>query len=164
MSTPVSDDDARPDLVLLLSACATRLNDDVLARVRAEVGDDVTYRDGYVFQHLVPGPRSVTALGGLLGVTQQAASKQVADLEARGLVDRRPDPHDARARLVSLTRRGRRAVVAARTARAAIVADLEASVGRQMVASLDDVLGAVSDATGALDHLMARRVRPESSR
>lgn len=164
MPTPASDDVGRPDLVLLLSACAARLNDEVLARVRAEVGDDVTYRDGYVFQHLVPGPRSVTALGAVLGVTQQAASKQVADLETRGLVDRRPDPHDARARLVSLTRRGWRAVDSARAARAAIVTDLETSLGTDAVASLDGLLGAVSEATGALDHLMARRLRPESSR
>lgn len=156
--------DLRDDLVLLISACSARLDDDVLARVRRMVGDDVRYRDGYVFQHLVGGPISITALARLLGVTQQAASKQVADLESRGLVVRRPDPGDARARLVDLAERGRRTVEAGRVARREIVAELTADLGGEWRRSLLDRLGELSDRTGAIDHLAARRIRPEGAR
>ena len=42
---------------------------------------------------------TIGALAERLEVTQQAASKSVADLERRGYVERTPDPDDARARL-----------------------------------------------------------------
>ena len=42
---------------------------------------------GFVFQHLVDGPRSISALAERLGVTQQAASKTVAEMEAAGFLD-----------------------------------------------------------------------------
>ncbi|MEI8409547.1 MULTISPECIES: helix-turn-helix domain-containing protein [unclassified Kribbella] len=37
-----------------------------------------------MYQHLVGGPVTISTLAELLGVTQQAASKTVADLEKRG--------------------------------------------------------------------------------
>jgi len=41
------------------------------------------------------------------GLSPSVVSRQLTSLEARGLVVRRPDPHDARAGLVSLTTEGR---------------------------------------------------------
>ena len=49
-----------------------------------------------------------------MGVTQQAASKAVADLERRGYVERASSREDARVRSVSLTDRGRAAIEAGR--------------------------------------------------
>ena len=67
---------------------------------------DLRFADGVVFQHLVPGPIAIGALAERLGVTQQAASKAVADLERRGYVERAAGAADGRVRHVSLTARG----------------------------------------------------------
>jgi DNA-binding MarR family transcriptional regulator len=152
------------DVVLLLQACSAAFSDRVLGDIREEVGDDVRFNDGYVFQHLVPGPCSVTALARKLGVSQQAASQQVADLERRGLVTRRADPGDARARLVALSDRGEEVVRAGRRSRAAVNRELVDVLGRRRRDALVEALNRVSDATGALDQLAGRRPRPDADR
>lgn len=45
------------------------------------------------------------------GLGASVTSRQLAHLEAAGHIRRAPDPHDGRAQLVSITERGRRAVV-----------------------------------------------------
>lgn len=152
-------EDPERDLVLLVQACGARLNDDVLARVRSEAGDDVRIRDGYVFQHIVDGPCSVSELARRLGVTQQATSKQVADLVGRGLVVRRRDPADARAWQVSLSERGRDVVHAGRRARRAVTDDLVAALGSDVVTRLVDDLTRLSDHSGAMETLLGRELR-----
>ena len=119
------------DLELSLAAqfAAWAMLDEVTARLAADGYDDTRFADGVVFQHLVDGPRSVTDLAARMEVTQQAASKSVADLEARGYVSRRPDPDDGRARLVALTARGHGIVDAARRHRAAVDAEVAGQVG-----------------------------------
>ncbi len=44
-----------------------------------------------------------------LHIAARSATEVIDDLEAKGLVARRPDPNDRRATLVELTERGRRA-------------------------------------------------------
>lgn len=152
------------DLVLLVQACNAAFGDRVLADVRAAAGRAVRFNDGYVFQHLVPGPMSITGLAARLGISQQAMSKQVADLEDRGLVVRRPDPADGRAKLVELSRKGRRAVEAGRTARQELATEIAELLGSRRTAALVSALREISGHTGAMEHLAARRLRPESDR
>ncbi len=152
------------DVVLLLEACAARLGDDVLAQVRADHGDDVRFRDGYVFQHLLDGPKSISELADRLGVTQQAMSKQVGDLLRRELVVKHRDPKDGRAWLVSLSDRGLGVIEAGRRARASIARQLVADMGADSMRSLVEDLVLLSETTGAMEHLMNRRLRPEDSR
>ena len=150
--------------MLLLEACSARLAAEVLTLVRAEHGEDIRTRDGYVFQHLVPGPQSVSELARRLGVTQQAMSKQVDDLVRRSLVAKHRDPTDARARLVALADRGNDVVEAGRRARTSIEQQLIVDLGSTAVAALREQLTMLSDETGALTHLMNRRLRPEDTR
>ena len=70
--------------------------------------------DGYVFRALAEGPRRIVDLAHGLGVSKQAASQTVADMEARTLVRRRADPADGRATRVELTARGRKVLDTAR--------------------------------------------------
>lgn len=56
-------------------------------------------------------------LANLRGVTKGVVSRQVDVLERLGLLDRKPDPSDARARVIVLTAAGRRAVRRAQAAR-----------------------------------------------
>lgn len=67
------------------------------------------------------GTHSIAALARLRRVRHQTMRVTVADLEAQGLVARRPDPADARGVLVSLTPAGEQMIAESRTRRAARV-------------------------------------------
>jgi DNA-binding MarR family transcriptional regulator len=76
--------------------------------------DDLGRSDGVVFRMLNAGPRTVSDLALRLDITKQGMAQIVEDMERRGYVVRRPDPADARARLVELSGRGRAALGIAR--------------------------------------------------
>jgi len=67
---------------------------------------DVRPVHGFVFVRISQGSTTVAELSEYLGVTKQAASQLVAQLENRGYVTRRPSPEDGRAQLLFLTQKG----------------------------------------------------------
>src|SRR5689334_10172048 len=77
------------------------------AHMAAHGHDDLGRSDGLVFRMLHAGPRTVSDLAGRLEITKQGTAQIIEDMERRGYVVRRPDPTDARARLVELSDRGR---------------------------------------------------------
>ena len=105
-----------------------------------------------------PG-RAIGELAARLGVSQQAASKSVADLERRGYVRREADPADGRARHAALTARGEAAIAAGRRHRAAVAAEL-ASAGRGARGGRARTLVDVLEALGGGAAVRGRRVRP----
>ena len=102
---------------------------------------------------------TIGVLAERLGVTQQAASKSVADLERRGYVARAPDPDDARARLVALTPRGVGAISRAREQRAALAGELAERLGPERVEDARRLLLDVLAAVGGEADVRALRVR-----
>ncbi len=60
------------------------------------------------------GASSVSELASAERVRPQSMAQTVGDLEADGLLARRPDPHDRRRALVELTERGRGTLAAER--------------------------------------------------
>jgi DNA-binding MarR family transcriptional regulator len=63
---------------------------------------------GYrVLRRVENGPRSQGAIAELMGIDAPAVSGIIADLLARGYVDRTADPTDGRRKLVNITDRGR---------------------------------------------------------
>jgi DNA-binding MarR family transcriptional regulator len=148
------------ELSLLATFAGWAMTEEVQRRLTADGHGDLRVSDGVVFQRLVDGPSTVTALAETLGVTQQAASKAVADLEHRGYVRRGRDPADARARRLVLTGRGTDAVERARLHRAALDAELAERLGPRRVAAARALLADVVEALGADTAVAARRVRP----
>ena len=63
------------------------------------------------------GAMRCSALPARAGIDVSVASRQIAVLERAGHVERRPDPHDGRASLLSLTPSGADAMAAARALR-----------------------------------------------
>ena len=92
-------------------------NVEVLERLSAE-HPDVRYAHGFLIQQLVEGPRPVGEIAENLGVTSQAVSKTVRELEGLGYVERSADAADGRVRRVALTARGRAVLEAGRSIRA----------------------------------------------
>jgi len=159
----MSLDPALLDLPTLIALSGTLTNEHLLGRIR-EVGHPaLRISHGYVFQHLIAGPRAVTELAELLGVTQQAASKVVLELEGLGYVERKPDPLDSRVRRVALTALGHGAIERARAARRSLERVLEQRVGARALAATRRTLLALLEITGGLSDVAQRRVRPPSS-
>jgi len=148
------------DLTLVSLFAGQALNEEVRARLEAAGFSGLRTGHGFLVQRLIEGPQPVGALARDLGVTQQAVSKTVAELERLGYVERRPGPGDARVRLVALTERGLAAVEAARAARAEVVAALRERLGPRRVDAAARVLREVLELHGADAAIRARRVRP----
>lgn len=85
---------------------------------------------------LMPGPLTLRALAEVIGTDPPAATVIVNDLEARGLVARKPHAEDKRAKVVSLTPEGRKVVRAARAVTEKAPAPLDALTERDVAALL----------------------------
>jgi DNA-binding MarR family transcriptional regulator len=124
------------DLGILLALAYQRFVVELRAAL-ADAGVDALGRsDGYVFRALADRPLTVSALAARLEISKQGAAQIVDDMERRGLVARRPDPDDRRARLISLTEEGDRALRAARAFHRAFERRLVAELGRTPVEGL----------------------------
>lgn len=121
---------------------------------------DLRFSHGYVFQHLIDGEPTVSELAAQLGMTQQGASKAVAELERLGYCERVADAADARIRRVRLTGRGREAVAAARRARADVDERLARRFGERRLAEHRYLLARLLDELGGTAAVQRRAVRP----
>jgi DNA-binding MarR family transcriptional regulator len=142
----------RLDLATLAHLAGSSANDAILARLHEIGHTGVRISHGYVIQHLIEGAPTVSELGELLGVTQQAASKQLLELERLGYVERVPDPADSRVRRARLTSRGRRLVEDSRRLRRELDVPGDEVAKRALIRLLD--------ATGGTEKVLKRRVVP----
>ena len=86
-------------------------------QVRALLADDLSRRTGLslpgsaliIFARLEKGPLRMSDLGQQVGVSTSTVSRQVQQLERRGLIDRTTDDDDKRAAIVGLSEKGKRA-------------------------------------------------------
>jgi len=109
------------------------------------------------------GPTRLRDLGRRLGIAPSTLTRNLARLEASGLVEREADSEDARSARVGLTTPGRRAARAVAAQEEAfarqVLARIPAARRAVVIESLGDLLAAVRAETeeccpGAFDHLM----------
>ncbi|SDT99366.1 DNA-binding transcriptional regulator, MarR family [Amycolatopsis keratiniphila] len=148
------------DLSLVSLFAGWAMADEIQRRLTADGLGELRFNDGVVFQHVLAGPLSISALAERMGVTQQAASKAVAELERRGLLRREPDPADARSRLLHLTEKAGSAIAGSRKRRAALEKEITAEYGEQRVADAKALLAAIIGRYGEPEAIRGRRVRP----
>jgi DNA-binding MarR family transcriptional regulator len=108
----------------------------VLDHLRAGGFDDLTLAQGRIAARLDDRGMRLTELAAAAQVTKQTAGFLVDQLERAGYVERRPDPTDARARLVVIAERGRRAQERAREVEQEVEAEWEAHLGADRMAAL----------------------------
>jgi len=77
-----------------------------------------------------------------MGLTKQAVQQIVDELAAEGIVERRPDPADARGRIVALTAAGIAAAHAANDVKRAIDAEQRERLGTERFEALIEALRA----------------------
>jgi DNA-binding MarR family transcriptional regulator len=102
------------DIGILLGLAFRTFVDEMHTDLAARGFDDLGRSYGYVFRVLGDGDRSLSELAALLGMTLPGAGKIVDEMERRRYVERRPDRVDRRIKHITLSRRGRAALAAAR--------------------------------------------------
>src|SRR5688572_17876272 len=107
----VPDDTQDLNLGLLLFIPYRFLESAVMAELRSQ-GHDLSISQARVFQRIAPGGSRMADLAGAAQVSKQTLGSIVDQLERAGYVRRQPDPHDARARLVTVTPKGQELVEA----------------------------------------------------
>jgi DNA-binding MarR family transcriptional regulator len=127
-------------LAFALLAASRALVDGVSAGVSARGFADVRPAHGFAFARLSAGGATITELAEHLDVTRQAAAQLVDELTAKGYVERRPHPRDARARLIVLTDKGRACTRAAESAITDALQPWEAAIGPQRLLALREDL------------------------
>lgn len=94
------------DLGRLLAGASRVLNDDLMTRLAASGHPLIRPSHLAVFAGLQPGGSQITELAQHAGVSRQALSSLVREVEGLGYVRTTPDPRDRRAVLVELTEQG----------------------------------------------------------
>lgn len=98
----------RASVAQLLFKCARLVNERALARVRERRGLEIRAVHTTLFPHInvVHGSR-LTELAQALGISKQAVGQLVDELSEMGMLERRPDPEDGRAKRICYTSLGR---------------------------------------------------------
>ena len=140
----------------LLMKCGRLFNEQALAKVREETGED-TLRTSHtaLFPHIDFEGTRQTVLAAKLGISKQAVGQLVAELEGIGMLERIPDPSDGRAKLIRFSNRGRFGLMQGMKVLAAVEAELEEELGSETMAALHDGLT-------ALHEILERREREGS--
>jgi DNA-binding MarR family transcriptional regulator len=146
------------DLGYLALFVGMRVNEQVLEELHAAGFTGVRHSHGYVIQHLLGGPRSISELAALLEVTQQAASKTAAELTQLGLLEQVAS-EDARVRRVRLSARGQAVVDTGRALRAELQKRFERRFGKRAVEDARLLLARVLTSLGGAEAVKTRRVR-----
>ena len=135
-----------------VTATLDRIHDDGFA--------DLSTVDTNLMANLDTSGASITALAKRAGITRQAASQQVASLEARGYLQRQPDPDDARAVLVVQSPRGLALLETAFDAVECLEAAYAAKLGERRMRQLKQLLTDLVDEFDAVGGLGPDRARP----
>ena len=161
-SEPTPVQPSAVDLATLSALAGDLSSEYLLQRVRERGHPFVRISHGYVFQHLIDGTPTVTELAQRLGVTQQAASKAIVELEQLGYIVRQADSVDNRVRRVTLTAAGREIVEAGRDARGVLESRLRELAGDDDLAAAKRALAVLLAEVGGIEAVRGRRVRARS--
>ncbi len=154
MSTPMPDSpDGHPSTGMLRTAYNV-----LAARIFASVVsgtefDDLRPSHGNAMEQLeIEDGLRLTDLATRAGITAQSMGELVDDLEAKGYVERRPDPADRRAKRIHLTERGRDNARIAKHATAEVEDHLLRVLGQRryqlLRSSLEDIIAAEDRSDG----------------
>ena len=146
------------DFAYLAFLLGRRVNELVMERMSTARFKGVRESHGYLVQHLIESERSITELAKRMEVTQQAASKTVAELIGLGILEVAP-AKDRRAKRIRLSQRGWDCVRLGRRARAQIDRRLVSAAGKKNYEIARSILVTYLRALGGMERIRSRRVR-----
>ncbi len=127
-------------LYRLLTRAQRAHNDEMTRRLQERSYPDVQPSYARVLSNLHPDGSSIVAVATRAGVTRQAASQLLKEIEAKGYVRRERDPKDARAVIVRRTKRGEQLLRDALGVVSELEAEYAGSIGEQKVERLRTLL------------------------
>jgi DNA-binding MarR family transcriptional regulator len=139
----------KPDelnLGLLLFIPYRHLESAVLDTLRRR-GHDLPLSDARVFQRIGPEGSRMSELAEAAQLTKQTMTSIVDRLERAGYVERRTDPADSRARIVTITDKGRELIALTVPVIAEVEAAWEQHLGRARTEQLRLILGQLREIT-----------------
>jgi len=132
----VSDPTASPPLARLFAIASRSLVDGLHERLAARGWGDVRPNYGYVLLAARGSGIQASEVAVLMGISKQAASKLIDSMVEQGLVRREARADDLRAKVVTLTSRGRRLLTAVEEIYKELDEQWAAILGDQRVQSL----------------------------
>lgn len=147
MSDPQLEAAKNASVAQLLFKAARLWNEAAVARLQAD--QPVRLAHTRLFPHIGLTPTRASDIAERAGISKQAVSKTLGELEALGVVERIPDPSDRRARLVRFTPAGVRALLHGLSTLQTMEMELRAQLGDEGLDALRDHLPALIDALSA---------------
>jgi DNA-binding MarR family transcriptional regulator len=151
-------DASQLDLGYLCLFLGLRWNELVVERLVSAGFSDVRQSHGYIVQHLIEGDRTITELAHRMEVTQQAASKVVAQMLKSGILEL-TDDEDRRAKRIRLSERGWQSVELARKERGKIESRLVKAIGLAKYRTAKKTLLELIEDLGGRQRIESRRIR-----
>ncbi|MDF3068525.1 MAG: hypothetical protein K0R38_4126 [Polyangiaceae bacterium] len=138
----------RQSVAQLLFKCARLVNERAIERVNRESGPNPPLRASHtaLFPHLTAEGVRGADLAKKLGVTKQAVSQLVAELEYWGVVEQVEDPKDGRAKLVRFTPKGEQGLLQGLAVLGALESELSDKIGKRRMQELHTALLALEKA------------------
>lgn len=127
-------------LTVLLSVATGAVLSDLRARLLACGYDGITDSHLVLFGHLDCGATHAALIAQRMGVSRQAISKTLREMETLGILRLAPDPDRGNQKLVVMTEAGERLATDARAALAGIEADLATRIGPEAWPALRNAL------------------------
>jgi DNA-binding MarR family transcriptional regulator len=136
----------RASTLQVLFKVARLLDELAIARLAAEQQAPALRRaHTSLLPHIALEGTRITDISERLGISKQAVSQLVDDLEALEVVARIPDPEDARARRVVFTERGRAGLLEGLRVLSDLERELSRQIGKARMANLREALLLVLD-------------------
>src|SRR4051794_710049 len=129
--------------VQLLFKAARLLNERAIEQVRQRTKRPVRVAHTTLLPHVDLGGTRLTDLAARLGVTKQAAGQLVDELVEMGMLERKRDPDDARAKLVRFSKQGRAALFDGLAVLSELEKEVAAIVGDAKMHTLHEALTAI---------------------
>lgn len=144
---PALEAQKRANVLQVLFKCARLVNERAIERVNDEAGRRLL-RPAVtnLLPHISFEGTPVGEIAKKVGVTKQAISKLVAELEAEGVVELVTHPTDGRAKLVRFTAAGARAIAYGLSVLSGIETELAEEVGASKMHAMHETLLALVEA------------------
>lgn len=131
----------RASVLQLLFKCARLANDRALDRLRQKTGNQAI-RQAHItlFPYIDFAGSRLTSIAAQMGVSKQAISQLIAELEEMGLVERIDDPSDGRAKLVRFSSAGRSRILSGLEVLQEVACEFAAQIGQEQMDALHGAL------------------------
>ncbi len=138
----------RQSVAQLLFKCARLVNERALERVNQRLRGGPPLRASHtaLFPHLSAEGVRGADLAKKLGVTKQAVSQLVTELEEWGVVEQVTDPNDGRAKLVRFTPKGEQGLLQGLAVLGELESELSERIGKRKMGELHTALLALEKA------------------